>query len=286
MDTINTALHAWFAVDESAETILTLLALSCVRIMTIFVVLPATSDQMLPGMARNGVVYTISIFVAAAQSPAIAEQLGPAKLLLLTGKEMFLGACLGYVASTVFWVAQTAGTIVDDIAGYNNVQMTNPLRGDQSTPVASTLLNLAVTLFYAAGGMLFLLGVVFESFHWWPLGEMLPSVQGVAQSFLLQQTDTIFSSAVKLVAPIMAMMLMIDAGLGLLARAADKLEPVSLGQPVKGAVALLMLIALVTAMSGQVRDALTLGQLMQQVRQGLVGPDSRATPPPNGTPVR
>jgi len=182
----------------------------------------------------------------------------------------------------VFWVAQTAGTIVDNMAGFNNVQMSNPLQGDQNTPIGNTLLNLAVTLFYAAGGMLFLLGVVFESFRWWPLGATLPDMSAVAESFLLQQTDSIFSTAVKLAAPVMMTLFLIDAGIGLLSRAADKLEPASLGQPIKGAVAILMVTALVIAMSSQVRDTLTYSQLLQRVKSGLVSDptgDGRSSKP-------
>jgi len=282
MEAIDTVLRAWFDVDESAEVILALLALSCVRIMTIFAILPATSDQSVPGTARNGVVYTLAIIVAAAQPPTVAEHLSAARWFLLAGKEIFLGACLGYAASTVFWVAQTAGTIVDNMAGFNNVQMSNPLQGDQNTPIGNTLLNLAVTLFYAAGGMLFLLGVVFESFRWWPLGATLPDMSAVAESFLLQQTDSIFSTAVKLAAPVMMTLFLIDAGIGLLSRAADKLEPASLGQPIKGAVAILMVTALVIAMSSQVRDTLTYSQLLQRVKSGLVGDptgDGRSSKP-------
>lgn len=91
MEAIDTVLRAWFDVDESAEVILALLALSCVRIMTIFAILPATSDQSVPGTARNGVVYTLAIIVAAAQPPAVAEHLSAAKWFLLAGKEIFLG---------------------------------------------------------------------------------------------------------------------------------------------------------------------------------------------------
>ncbi|AGH86856.1 MULTISPECIES: type III secretion system export apparatus subunit SctT [Ralstonia solanacearum species complex] len=271
MESIDTVVHAWFDTSESLETLLVLLALSCVRIMTLFSILPATNDQMLTGIARNGVVYALAILVAAGQPVGLAAHLSAGQLFMLTCKEIFLGACLGFAASTVFWVAETAGTLIDNVSGFNNVQMTNPLRGDQNTPIGNTLVNLAVTLFYAAGGMLFLLGVVFESFKWWPLGAALPDMNAVAQSFLLQQTDSIFSTAVKLAAPVMMTMLLIDAGIGLLARAADKLEPTSLGQPIKGAVALLMVMALVTALSTQVKGTLTYSQLKEQVKQGLVG---------------
>jgi type III secretion protein T len=240
------------------------LALSAVRIAVVFQMLPATSGEMLPGLARNGVIYVFAIFIAAAQPDHHVDALGSAELLVLSLKEMFLGAVLGFAASSVFWIAQCVGTLVDDIAGYNNVQMTNPLRGDQSTPVSNTLLQLAVTLFYVSGGMTFLLGALFESFKWWPLTTLTPSMSGIAESFIVERTDSIMTATVKLGMPIMLALVLIDLSIGILTRAADKLEPASLSQPIRGAVGLLMLIFLVAVFAQQVAGSLRLDTFLHE----------------------
>ncbi|WP_118182925.1 type III secretion system export apparatus subunit SctT [Paraburkholderia phosphatilytica] len=240
------------------------LALSAVRIAVVFQMLPATSGEMLPGLARNGVIYVFAIFIAAAQPDHRVDALGSAELLVLSLKEMFLGAVLGFAASSVFWIAQCVGTLIDDVAGYNNVQMTNPLRGDQSTPVSNTLLQLAVTLFYVSGGMTFLLGALFESFKWWPLTTLTPSMSGIAESFIVARTDSMMTATVKLGMPIMLALVLIDLSIGILTRAADKLEPASLSQPIRGAVGLLMLIFLVAVFAQQVAGSLRLDTFLHE----------------------
>jgi len=183
---------------------------------------------------------------------------------MISLKEMFLGALLGFAASSVFWIAQCVGTLIDDLAGYNSVQMNNPLRGDQSTPTSNTLMQLATALFYVGGGMTFLMGAMFESFKWWPLASLTPSMASVAESFIIARTDSIMAATVKFGTPVMLALVFVDLSIGILARAAEKLEPSSLSQPLRGAIGLLMLILLVGVLSQQVLGSLRLDDFMRQ----------------------
>jgi len=256
--------HALADLFREYEGFFLTLALSGVRIGVVFQILPATSDQMLPGVARNGMIYLFAVFIAAAQPPHHFDDVGSAQMLLLSVKEMFLGAVLGFAASSVFWIAQCTGTLIDDLAGYNNVQMTNPLRGDQSTPISNTLLQLAVTLFYVSGGMMFMLGALFESFKWWPLTAMTPSMSNVVESFIVGRTDSIMTATVKLGMPVMLALVCVDLSIGVLSRAAEKLEPSSLSQPIRGVIGLLMLIFLVGVFAQQVVGSLRLDTFMHE----------------------
>ncbi|RDV00430.1 type III secretion system export apparatus subunit SctT [Trinickia dinghuensis] len=247
------------------------LALSAARIAVAFQIFPPTSGDMLPGTARNGILYVLAFFVAAAQPAHYFDSVNSAQLLMISVKEMFLGAVLGYAASTVFFIAQCVGTLIDDLAGYNSVQMNNPMRGDQSTPISNTLLQMAVALFYVGGGMTFLLGAIFESFKWWPLVSLTPSMADVAQSFIIAQTDSIMTATVKLGTPVMLALILVDLAIGILARAAEKLEPSSLSQPVRGAIGLLMLIFLTGVFSQQVLGSLHLEAFMREAA-ALAGP--------------
>jgi len=256
---------------ESLYAVVTLLALCSIRLLVVFVVLPATSDQVLPGGARNGVVYLIAWFIAAGQPADTLARLDGVTALILVGKEMFIGMVIGYVASPVFWIAQSVGVVIDNMAGFNNVQTSNPLRGEQATPVSNVLIQFAIVLFYVSGGMLFLLGAIFASFRWWPLTATLPSLDALADSFLISQVDGIAAATVKLAAPVMLVLVLIDLGFGLVAKAADKLEPTTLSQPVRGAVALLMLVLLTGTFAEQAKTSFTFEHFERFVRHGVVG---------------
>ena len=222
----------WLAHD-GLHGLLILLALCSIRILVVFVVLPAASDQVLSGGVRNGVVYAISLFIAAGQPADALVRLDGMTMGIIVGKEMFIGLVIGYTASSVFWIAQSVGVIIDNMAGFNNIQTSNPLRGEQSTPISNVLIQMAIVLFYVSGGMLLLLGAIFESFRWWPLTATMPSLDAMTQSFLIGRVDTIASATVKLAAPVMLVLALVDLGFGLVAKAADKLEPTSLSQPVR-----------------------------------------------------
>jgi type III secretion protein T len=125
--------HAWLRAlmdwYDAYHTLIVLVLLTGIRIMVAFIVLPATGDTALPGTVRNGVVYVLAFFVAAGQSPQAFETAGSAQLVVLACKEAFLGLAFGFAAAPVFWIAQSVGTLIDDLAGFNNIQMTDPLRG-------------------------------------------------------------------------------------------------------------------------------------------------------------
>jgi type III secretion protein T len=145
--------------------------------------------------------------------------------------------------------------------------MTNPMNGEQSTPVSAMLLQLVVSVFYVLGGMTILVGVMFESFKIWPLLSTAPSLAGTAEVFVIQQTDALMAGIVKFSAPALLILVLIDLGFGLIGRSADKLEPTSLAQPVKGAVSMLMLALLVGVFLDQVRRYLLPHDLLQRLQQ-------------------
>src|SRR5690349_3038612 len=112
------------------------IGLCSVRILIVLFIIPVSNDQVMQGTVRNGIVLLLSTFVAYGQ-PISIEHLSALQLCLIAGKEALLGVILGFAASTVFWVAEGVGVFIDDLTGFNNIQISNPLRSDTSTPTAA-----------------------------------------------------------------------------------------------------------------------------------------------------
>ncbi|PPU72459.1 MULTISPECIES: type III secretion system export apparatus subunit SctT [Xanthomonas] len=258
--------NALVALSSQGLGLLTLLALCGVRVFVVFSILPATAQESLPGLVRNGVIYVLSTFIAYGQPDDTLSRIQAVGMVGLVFKEAFIGMLIGFAASTVFWVAESIGLVVDDLAGYNNVQMINPLSGQQSTPVSTVLLQLSIVSFYALGGMLMLLAAVFESFQWWPLTHMSPDLGAVVESFVIQQADGMLIAIVKLSAPVMLVLVFVDLAIGFVARAADKLEPSNLSQPIRGVLALLLLSLLMGVFIAQFSESLGFVHFQQQLR--------------------
>lgn len=235
-----------------------LLVLCSARIFAALFVLPATSDQAIQGPVRNGMCLMLGFFVAWGQPLTMTQELTSALLAAMLLKEVVIGVMLGIAFSVVFWVAEGVGALIDTAAGFNNVQQTNPLSGQQSTPVSNLLGQLVISGFYVLGGMVVCVSLMFQSFRWWPLGTLTPSLTSGLEDFLNFQVRSYLEMTVKVAAPVMLILVLIDLACGLLAKTADKLEPNSLGQPIKGAIAILMLALLVGVFFDQAKPIIAL----------------------------
>lgn len=87
----------------------------------------------------------------------------------------------------------------------------------------------------------------------------------VGESFVIQQTDGMMTAIVKLAAPLMLVLVLVDLAIGFVARAADKLEPSNLSQPIRGVLALLLLALLTSVFIAQSGDALGFLHFQQQL---------------------
>jgi type III secretion protein T len=250
---------------ETAKSVMMLLILCSARIYAAMIVMPVSNDQVLRGGSRNGLALSFGVFIAWGQPISVMEGMGTLALVTTLAKECMIGLLLGYAVSIVFWTAEGVGVLIDNQAGYNNVQQNNPLSGEQSTPVGNMLSQLAISCFYMLGGLMAFAGLMFESFKWWPLDAMLPGWSQLLERFVAAQTAGLTAMVVTIASPVVMVLLLIDLGIGLIAKTADKLEPNNLGQPIKGAVAVLMLVMLVAVFFEQVRPQLALHSIVRQM---------------------
>ncbi|CAB3772878.1 type III secretion system export apparatus subunit SctT [Paraburkholderia humisilvae] len=239
--------------------------LCSLRFMVISIMFPPIAESGLTGIARNGVVTLLSIYVAYGQPMHLLQALDVTQLAAVAVREALLGLLLGFAASSVFWVAEGAGTYLDNLTGYNNVQLTNPLQ-EQSTPTGTLFKQIAIAFFWSLGGMTFLLQALYESYKWWPVSSSGPIPTNIMQSFLLTQSDSIMQATAKLALPMVFVLILIDVAFGFIAKSGDKLEFGALSQPIKGATMVLMLALLAGLFVDQTRPQLTLIGLATEFR--------------------
>ena len=75
-------------------------------------------------------------------------------LLLIIGKEVLLGVFMGWLVSLFFYIALSAGTIVDNQRGASMAQTADLLSGAEASPLGSLLFMAAVTLFFVSGSFI------------------------------------------------------------------------------------------------------------------------------------
>lgn len=264
----------FFALLDHAADLKNLAAMVSVcgaRGTALFLILPATSSQRLPGMVRVGLPLWIALYIAWGQPYSLIDGLSTVQLAALILRESMIGLLIGFAASTIFWTAEGVGSMIDNLAGYNNVQQTNPQSSDQSTPVGHLLMELAIFGFYALGGMLGLLAVLFQSFSWWRISDPFPQAAAMLlERFVQGQVSGYISAVARIAAPALLTLMLIDLGFGLLTKTAEKLEPTGMAQPVKGAATMILLSLIIAVFFNQVRDQLSM-QSFAKVLQAFFG---------------
>lgn len=256
------SLEQWAA---SLEQMAILFGLCSVRLLTVMIVLPPTDQNLIRGPVRNGLALLWSSVVAYGQQ-ALLPQLHGVFLFEVAVKEAVIGLVIGFAASTIFWTAESVGQYIDDVAGYNNVQMTNPLSGQQ-TSLTSTLLQQCVTAaFWLLGGMSFLLSAIYESYHWWPLASVTPIPGNVIETFVMHETDTMMQTTAKLMAPLVMILVLVDLGFGIIGKAAQRIDVNSLAHAIKGALAVVLVALLIGVVIDQVHSQLALTDIAAQMK--------------------
>jgi type III secretion protein T len=220
-----------------AEVVPIVLALP--RLLAAFLVLPYFAGTAISGAVRNGLVLVLAAFVAPAVPVAMLP--GAGTWLLIVGKETLIGLLLGLGFGVFVWALQCVGELIDFQSGTANAAFFDPVAGHEIGPTGDLLFRLVVTLFVSAGGLLGLVGALFESYRLWPVASYFPDAGAVLQAFAIREGDAILAWIIKLAAPVIFVLVLIDLGVGLVGRAAPQLNVFVVAQPLKGLLAILVL---------------------------------------------
>jgi flagellar biosynthetic protein FliR len=126
--------------------------------------------------------------------------------------------------------------------GLTMAEMLDPLTDEQGLPIA-TLLELIFSIaFLAANGHHLLLKILQHSFELFPAGQMPPIA--TLTSNIYEATAMMLTASLQLAAPILAALLVLLVILALLAKVVPEMEIFFISFPLRIAVGLIMLIAM------------------------------------------
>jgi type III secretion protein T len=237
-----------------AEALALSVALTMPRLIALFAVSPFLSGQLLTGPTRNGLLLMLALYLSPVAGDVAALPLG--MLLLIAAKEALIGLLLGLGFSIFIWAIQSVGDLIDFQTGAGNAMFFDPVGGHEGGPTGGFLGWLAITLFVAAGGLLAMLGVVVDSYRLWPVASFFPKLGAVLEQFAIRQGDTLFLWIVKLSAPVILVLVLVELGMGLISRIAPQLNVFVFAQPLKSLLATLMLLLFLFFVYASLQDFL------------------------------
>lgn len=232
-------------------------AFALARMLAMMIVFPVFDRLGVTGFVRNSIAVVISIPII----PMIVahlgdEQLGLGLIAALLLKEVVVGLVVGVVLAVPLYAAEAAGDILDLQRGSSSASLSDPLGSSQSAITGTLLALIVIALYFASGCFDLTLRAIYDSYGIWPVRRFLPLFSREAGGLFLSLLDTIVSTGLMLVGPVVVCMLLVDLLFGFIARAAPSLQPFYLAMTVKNLVFSLVLVLYSAFMVGYMKNGL------------------------------
>ncbi|WP_104086865.1 flagellar biosynthetic protein FliR [Arthrobacter sp. GMC3] len=204
--------------------------LAAVRMTAFIVIAPPFSYNAIPlrikGMLALGLALAMS-----ARLPATGTVSETGAFVAALVLEIVTGAALGFLVYLVFAAVQTAGALIDTFGGFAMAQAFDPQSMVNGAQFTKLFQMTVLALLFASDGYQLIIGGLMRSFEAIPVGagfDLAHPAQVIATA-----TTGMFLAAVQIAGPLLVVLFLADAGLGLLTRVAPALNAFAMGFPLK-----------------------------------------------------
>lgn len=215
------------------------------RLLPVFLLLPYLNSQMLGGMIVKNVII---IFIVVGFMPRLAEQYTdiidlPFVAIIL--KEVIIGLICGFCFAIPFWIVLAIGEIIDNQRGATISSTMNPGIGVDASFMGTFMNFYFAAIFVINDGMTIIVKALYETYRIFPLNEML-TIKWSLMVKIISLLDSLMSSAIILVGPVVVSLFLIEIAIGVLSRFAPQLNAFSVSLSVKSFIAFLVLLIYMT----------------------------------------
>jgi len=211
------------------------------RVSAMVVLLPVFGDRAVPARVKAGSSLIITVLVF--PSVSIPETIGATDHMAMSfvrmAGEVIAGAAIGFAARVVFAAVQMAGELIGIQMGVSIANVIDPISSTQVSIVSEFLYLVALLVFLTVDAHHTFIVAMAESYKTVPLlGVHLGG--GLAREMLLM-TQSMFVTGIKISAPVMAVLLFLNVGLGIVARTVPQINVFVVGFPLQVAVGLVFI---------------------------------------------
>lgn len=160
----------------------------------------------------------------------IAGDLGGTQLIWIVMREVAVGLTLGFVTRAFFYAVGAAGELAGISMGLANASLFNPAMSSQGSAVEQLQVVLATLLFLGFNGHHVFLQALAHSFEVVPLST--GSLKFLNANYWAGLLQMISLSALKLSAPIIGAILILNLAMGLVGRAVPQINVLVMSLPV------------------------------------------------------
>lgn len=161
-------------------------------------------------------------------------------------KEALIGLVLGLALGAPYYAATTMGDLLDNQRGATIAQSIDPTSEIETSLLGSFMGYLWAVLFFSGGGIPWILTTLSQSYRHIPLDGALTLDMATVLA-LGRMLGHAVQAGIVAATPAVAVLLLVDIGLGILSRFASQLNPFSLALTVKSVTAVMVLLLYVSS---------------------------------------
>ncbi|MFO7689987.1 MAG: flagellar biosynthetic protein FliR [Cryobacterium sp.] len=221
--------------------------LAGVRMVAFLVIAPPFSYNAFPLRIKAMLAIGLSLAVSPRAALGYVSQ-DTASFVGALILEILVGAILGFLVYVVFAAIQAAGGLIDMFSGFSMAQGFDPQSMVNGAQFTRLFQMTSLALLFASGGYQLIIGGLVRTFTAIPIGGGLDIAIPVQQ--IIAATSQMFLAAVQIAGPLLVVLFLADAGLGLLTRVAPALNAFALGFPLKILITLILVSSIYVALPG------------------------------------
>jgi len=214
---------------------------------------PLLGSGQIPKRVKALIACVLAFAIARGVTPPVVPVQSMGLLAVGIGGEIVFGLAIGLILSFSFIAAQWAGQIVGQQMGLNLSETFDPQFGGQGSIVGNLYFMLTLVVFLTVSGHRAMLMGMRDSFNSLPLLSV-----GMSKS-LLDVFVSLFQSAtqlaLRLAAPILVTMLVVDLALGFIGKTMPQLNIMTAGLSIRAIVGMIVLIVGIGLTSHVMRSA-------------------------------
>ena len=215
-----------------------------VRPGMLVMVAPSLGGTYAPAPVKVATTVLLALVLAPAVgvSPAATD----VSLTLIVAREVVIGLSLGLAVRAIIGAAELGGHLSGYQIGFSYAATIDPASGVRNSVITSLYGLLGLLAFFAVNGHHQVLRALVASYDGLPIGgghidaSLLASVREILA--------LIFIVGVRLAAPLVLVLLIVELAVGLMSRSAPALNFMAIGYPVRVVVGLIVLAAMVSTL--------------------------------------
>jgi flagellar biosynthetic protein FliR len=225
-----------------------LLVFIFIRIGIIFAIVPFFNAEVIPRRVTAIIAFFLSLVLMPVVPPVQVrvEDLNVLVLVFILIHEMLIGMCLGLAVDVIFAGVQIAGELIGFQMGFSIANVVDPMTGVNAPITSNVLYMTAFLLFFSFGGHHLLIKALVETFQIIPIGESFAH-RGYIMS-VLTYAGQMFVIGVKVAAPIVGILFLINISFAVIARALPQMNVFLMAFPLTIAVGLVFMSLVIELM--------------------------------------